>query len=57
MIKEIETMGFGREQALKALKAAFFNPERAIEYLLTGIPENPEPQPQTQPSSGGQSGG
>ena len=27
-------MGFEKEQVLKALKAAYNNPERAIEYLF-----------------------
>lgn len=32
-------MGFEREDCIKALRAAFNNSERAIEYLLNGIPE------------------
>lgn len=32
-------MGFPREQAVIALKAAFNNPERAVQYLLEGMPQ------------------
>ncbi|KAH8602355.1 XPC-binding domain-containing protein [Bisporella sp. PMI_857] len=39
-IAEMESMGFERSQIDLAMRAAFFNSERAIEYLLTGIPEN-----------------
>ncbi|KAF7879358.1 hypothetical protein EAF04_000554 [Stromatinia cepivora] len=39
-IAEMEAMGFERSQIDLAMRAAFFNSERAIEYLLTGIPEN-----------------
>lgn len=33
-------MGFERPQIEQALRAAFFNKERAIDYLLNGIPQN-----------------
>jgi len=36
----MESMGFERSQIDLAMRAAFFNSERAIEYLLNGIPEN-----------------
>jgi len=39
-IAEMENMGFERAQIDAAMRAAFYNGERAIEYLLTGIPEN-----------------
>lgn len=39
-IAELESMGFERSQIDAAMQAAFFNSERAVEYLLNGIPEN-----------------
>lgn len=42
-ITELMSMGFPREQCVAALRAAFFNVERAVEYLINGIPANVRP--------------
>jgi UV excision repair protein RAD23 len=34
-IENMLSMGFEREQIMRALKASFNNPDRAVEYLLT----------------------
>ncbi|KAH0536216.1 hypothetical protein FGG08_006898 [Glutinoglossum americanum] len=39
-ISNMESMGFPRADIDRAMRAAYFNPDRAVEYLLTGIPEN-----------------
>jgi len=54
-IAEMESMGFERSQIDAAMRAAFYNSERAIEYLLTGIPEGlQQEQRQAAPAPGAQ---
>jgi UV excision repair protein RAD23 len=53
---ELMSMGFERDQVKTALQAAFFNKDRAVEYLLSGIPSNAGGQG-AQPQSHGQSPG
>ena len=59
-LKDMQDMGFGREEWMRALRAAYYNPERAIDYLLNGIPEDIETEQthaRPQPTSSGHSHG
>jgi len=37
-LEEIVNMGFEKEKVVQALRAAYNNPDRAIDYLLNGMP-------------------
>ncbi|KAK3399204.1 XPC-binding domain-containing protein [Sordaria brevicollis] len=50
-IANMEAMGFERSQIDVAMRAAYYNPERAVEYLLNGIPANLQQQASSRQAS------
>ena len=56
-LKEMQDMGFPRDECMRALRAAYYNPDRAVDYLLNGIPSNLGQDPVPSSSAAGYGAG